>query len=617
MSWETGNQKPIKREDINQQVLELEGYLEDNKAKYWLYKFLKENVTFTTELLTGIELFPFQHMAVKAMMENDYFLGVWSRGMSKSFSTGIFALLDAMLNQGVHIGIISKSFRQSKMIFRKIEDIASDKKAELFQQCIGKVTKSNDEWSMVIGKSRITALPLGDGEKLRGFRFQRIIVDELLLMPEKIYNEVIMPFLAVVENPTERQKIKDAEDQMIKAGKMKEEDRKEWPSNKMIGLSSASYKFEYLYKLYQAYENMIFNPGAKNQGRRCIMQFSYDAAPKALYDENLISQAKGSMSQSQIDREFNAIFTDDSAGYFKISKMADCTIVDGESPCVEVAGDPDAQYIMAFDPSWSESETSDDFAIQIIKLMPEQKKGVVVHSYALPGTNLKKHIIYFKYLLEHFNIIMIVGDYNGGVQFLNSANESDIFKRANLKIDCFESDFIHPQNYVNDLKDARRQYNLSSGVICNLRKPTSQWIRNANEMLQTSFDRKKLYFAATAMDENYSIQKSKKIPIKDLKFSKYEDEKNVGAKMIDFIEHQKDMIDLTKAECALVQVTTSAGGTQNFDLPPNLKRQKGADRPRKDSYSAIVLGNWGMNIYYDMMDIPEENNMGFTPMFIK
>ena len=42
MSWETGNQKPLIKEDINKQVLELEGYLEDNKAKYWLYKFLKE-----------------------------------------------------------------------------------------------------------------------------------------------------------------------------------------------------------------------------------------------------------------------------------------------------------------------------------------------------------------------------------------------------------------------------------------------------------------------------------------------------------------------------------------------------------------------------------------------
>ena len=616
MSWEAGNQKPIKKEDINKQILDLEGYLEDNKAKYWLYKFLKENVTFTTQLMTGIELFPFQHMAVKAMMENDYFLGIWSRGMSKSFSTGIFALLDAMINQGVHIGIISKSFRQSKMIFRKIEDIAQDKKAELFQQCIGRVTKSNDEWSMQIGKSRITALPLGDGEKLRGFRFQRIIVDELLLMPEKIYNEVIMPFLAVVENPTERQKIKDAEDAMIAAGKMTEDQRTEWPSNKMIGLSSASYKFEYLYKLYQTYENMIFNPGAKNQGRRCIMQFSYDAAPKALYDENLISQARGSMSQSQIDREFNAQFTDDSAGYFKISKMAECTIVDGESPAVEIAGDPDAKYVLSFDPSWSESETSDDFAMQVIKLMPDQKKGVVVHSYALPGTNLKKHIIYFKYILDYFNIHMIVGDYNGGVQFINSCNESDIFKKDNLNIGIIDAGLDNPHERVEDLKKLRKDYNLNSKKICLLRKPTSVWIRNANEMLQTAFDRKKIHFAASAMDENYTLQRSKKIPIQDLKFSKYEDEKNVGAKMIEFIEHQKDMIDLTKAECALIQVSSSVGGTQSFDLPSNLKRQKGADRPRKDSYSAIVLGNWGMNIYYDMMDIPKDDDQGFTPIFI-
>lgn len=616
MSWDIGNQKPLNREPVNQQIMELEGYLDDTKAKLWLYKFLKENVTFATELLTGIELFPFQHMAVKAMMENDYFLGIWSRGMSKSFSTGIFALLDAMMNQGVHIGIISKSFRQSKMIFRKIEDISLDKKSELFRQCIGKVSKSNDEWSMQIGKSRITALPLGDGEKLRGFRFQRIIIDELLLMPEKVLNEVIMPFLAVVENPTERQKIKDAEDAMIEAGKMTEDERTEWPSNKMIGLSSASYKFEYLYKMYQAYENMIFNPGAKNQGRRCIMQFSYDCAPKALYDENLISQARGTMSQSQIDREFNAQFTDDSAGYFKISKMAECTIEDGESPAVEVAGEKDAEYIMAFDPSWSESETSDDFAIQVIKLMPEKKKGVVVHSYALPGTNLKKHMTYFKYILDHFNIIMIVGDYNGGVQFINSCNESDMFKKEKLEIGVFDPKLDNPHDYEKDLRDARRGYNKSSNTICILRKPVSNWIRSANEMLQTAFDRKKLYFAATAMDDNYSMQKTKKIPIKNLKFSKYEDEKNVGAKMIEFIEHQKDMIDLTKAECALIQVSTSTGGTQSFDLPSNLKRQKGVDRPRKDSYSALVLGNWGMNIYYDMMDMPEEQNYGFTPMFI-
>ena len=43
--------------------------------------------------------------------------------------------------------------------------------AHFFKQCITKVSKSNDEWLMEIGMSRIRALPLGDGEKLRGFRF--------------------------------------------------------------------------------------------------------------------------------------------------------------------------------------------------------------------------------------------------------------------------------------------------------------------------------------------------------------------------------------------------------------------------------------------------------------
>jgi hypothetical protein len=75
-------------------------------------------VTFATDLITGVQLFPFQHMAIKSMLETDYFLGVWSRGMSKSYTTGIYAVLDAILNQGVETGILSRSFRQSKMIFK-------------------------------------------------------------------------------------------------------------------------------------------------------------------------------------------------------------------------------------------------------------------------------------------------------------------------------------------------------------------------------------------------------------------------------------------------------------------------------------------------------------------
>jgi hypothetical protein len=617
MAWESGNQKSRNKDKgINDFILSKEGYLDEREAKILLYRFLRENPSFTSELITGVELFPFQHMAIKAMFNTDYFLGIWSRGLSKSFTTAIFAILDAIMHQGVHIGIISKSFRQAKMIFRKIEDISKTVKASMFAETITRVSRGNDEWFMEIGSSRITALPLGDGEKLRGFRFQRMIIDEFLLMPEKIFNEVIVPFLSVVENPTERQNIYNIESRMIAEGKMKEDERTIWPNNKIIGLSSASYKFEYLYKLYQEYENLIKRGDEK--AHRVIMHFSYDCAPSQLYDGALLNQAKATMSESQFQREFGSVFTDDSSGYFKVSKMMACTIPDGEGESIEIAGDAGAKYILSFDPSWSESDGSDDFAMQVIKLVPDKRKGILVHSYAMAGANLKSHIQYFLYLLENFNIVCIVGDYNGGVQFLNSANESEIFKKAKILIDTFDADFENLQEYNQAIKDSRNQYNLTSKKICHLRKPTTSWIRFANELLQSAFDHKKILFAGAAMNDSYSKQRSKNIPIESLKFLRGGgEEKEKGAKMIDFIEHQKDMIDLTKAECALIQPSTSATGTQTFDLPTNLKGQKGADRARKDSYSALILANWMMTVYYDMMDMPEAKPFTFSPMFIK
>ena len=624
MAWQEGNQKlrPNKNRDINERLLNPNlGFLDEREAKLLLYQFLRENTTFAVDLLMGIKLFPFQHMSVKAMFETDYYMGVWSRGMSKSFTTAIFAALDAMLNQGVEIGILSKSFRQAKMIFKKIEDIAAKPEAALFAQCITKKSKSNDEWLMEIGRSRIRALPLGDGEKLRGFRFHRIIIDEFLLMPERIYNEVIVPFLSVVENPTQREDLYNLETKLIDEGKLTEEERYSWPNNKLIALSSASYKFEYMYKLYTQFENLIFNQGSTDTAHRTIMQFSYDCAPTQLYDQNLLNQAKSTMSQSQFDREFGAVFTDDSSGYFKISKMADCTIPDGEDPSVEISGEASAEYLVSFDPSWAESESSDDFAIQVFKLNAEKQTGTVVHSYALSGATMKDHIRYFAYILLNFNVVMVIGDYAGGVQFISACNESEIFKKDKLQLKTIEADFEKPENYNGDLQKAGNEDNKSENKICYLRKPTSNWIRQANEMLQSNFDHNRIFFASKAIDESYQTQRRKRIPIEKLKYLKTADsgeKMTKEAKMIDFIEHQSDMIELTKVECALIQITTTSQGTQTFDLPSNLKRQSGRDKARKDSYSALVLGNWMVKTYFDVMNFkPKEVEVTFVPRFIK
>ena len=623
MTWDQGQFKfPSGNSQVNEELLKIKGYMEEKEAKYHLHQFLRNNITFTTDLISGVELFPFQHLAIKAMLETDYFLGIWSRGMSKSFSSAIYAFLDAIFTPGVQIGLLAATFRQSKMIFEKIEDIASKPNAQFLAQCITKKSKKNDQWTLEIGDSRIIALPLGDGSKLRGFRFHRIIIDEFLLMPEHIYNEVILPFLSVVQNPTEREKVRKLEDELIAQGKMEEGDRYKWRSNKLIALSSASYKFEYLYKVYEKFEEIITHGtgGDLDDASRAIMHLSYDVAPKALYDQNLINQSKQTMSQSQFDREFGAIFTDDSSGFFKTSTMASCTIKAGDAPCTEVAGDRDSKYLLAFDPSWAESESSDDFAIQVFKLNDNTRTGTLVHSYAVPGLKMKDHITYFHYLIKNFNIVAMIGDYGGGVQFLQGANASETFSKSNLKIGEIIADFDNLENYQKVLREARGQYDPDSHTICVLRKATSDWIRKANELLQSNFDHKRIWFGSRALDKDYNLQINKKIPIDDLIFLPNQKEhlKTKGsAKMIDFVDHQTDMIHYTKNQCALIQVTSSPQGTQTFGLPHNLRRQSGPNKTRKDSYSALVLGNWMIKTYYDMMNVEEEQMTAtFSPMMI-
>jgi len=112
----------------------------------------------------------------------------------------------------------------------------------------------------------------------------------------------------------------------------------------------------------------------------------------------------------------------------------------------------------------------------------------------------------------------------------------------------------------------------------------------------------------------------KKIPISKLQFishESYEEKQSDAAKMIDFVEHQEDMINVTKSQCALIQITTSSTGTQTFDLPQELKRQTGRDKARKDCYSALVLGNWFTKVYYDMNRAKQAAvTSSFTPFMI-
>ena len=124
MSWNSGVQPMVHPEKVNAELVKIEGFIEEKDAKYWLYKFFKANPSIAAFHLMGVRLLPFQQILIKGMMQNDYTLAILSRSGGKTWLTGVFVGLYALLNPGIHIGIISATFRQSKEVMKKLITIS-------------------------------------------------------------------------------------------------------------------------------------------------------------------------------------------------------------------------------------------------------------------------------------------------------------------------------------------------------------------------------------------------------------------------------------------------------------------------------------------------------------
>lgn len=539
----------------------------------------------------------------------------------------VFLLLQLVFRQGITIGVLSSSFRQSKLILGKAEDILN-KPACRMMKGLFTFQKGTDMWTLSCGRSKAIALPLADGSKLRGFRFQIMLIDEFLNMPKNVFTEVLLPFIGVIDNPVERDEIREIEDQLIREGKMTEEERYKWVDNKLILLSSPSFTFEYMYELYCLYRDQILGTETKHREEeldfkddsyKVIFQYSYECVINQ-YDKKQIASAKATMSEATFAREYGGQFISESDSYFRLSKMEACTIPEGGDPYIEIAGDPKSEYIISVDPSWSEDEGSDDFAMEVFKLDNDEQKACLVHAYGMAGTNLKKHIFYFHYLITKFNTACVVMDYAGGVQFVSACNESELFKSSGIHLGVIEvqDEFEKQETYMDDIYKFKSELNQSQRKYVFLRKPTSSWIRQANELLQANIDHKRIYFASQPINHDYESQKKKVIPIKDLEWdAKFKKPPTEPAQIVEFLDHLAGMIKLTKTQTSNIEVATNPQGSQTFRLPPHMAKIKGPNKPRKDNYSALVLGNWMAKIYFDSKNASDKPKVAatFTPFF--
>jgi len=601
--------------DINKELSELTGYLNDKEAKISLAKFLRANIGVTTELISGVKLAAYQEMHIKAFFNRNFNMCVFGRGCGKTFMAAVYCFLQCVFEPNTKILIAGPTFRTARFIFNNLEKIIDSPGAELLAQCFGAKTKRNDQFEWQINGGSIVAIPL-NGEKIRGFRANVLVLDEFLLLPEEIIKNVLMPFLVAPQNIKERMQIRELEDKLISEGLMKEEERMLFENtSKMLAFSSASFTFENLYKTYNEWIEKIVN-NEKGEATYFVSQMSYEALPEEMIDKTIIEEAQnGGSSHSSFLREYCARFTDGSDSYFNAKKMEECTLKNGQAPHTLLQGDPKKKYILGIDPNMSDSPNADYFAMAILEVDEEKKQGILVHTYAGLG-NLKNHVSYLYYIMTNFNIVMIILDNAGADVFLSACNQSELFRKNKLEIKTIEIDSdIEGADYEAMIRDARLKYNLDDKKIAFNQVFTSNFIRKGNEYLQACIDYKKIWFASkTSADESFFNEAiAKGAPIDMIK----NDDKKDWT-ILDFIEHQDDFIYQTKKQCTLIEHSSTVRGTQTFDLPQHLKRSTSANKARKDNYSALMLANWALKCYNDMMSKPEKiENSTFSPIMIK
>jgi hypothetical protein len=622
MSWyvaEKYNRKLLV--NVNEQMKMLKGELGDLEARVTLIDFMRSNLGLTVELLSGVKLAPYQELTLKAMLDRNRSMCIWGRGCAKSFIAAIFCFLQCIFEPKSKVMIAGPTFRTARIIFENyLEKIVKSPGAELLMQAFGgPPSKKNDQYRWDINQGLITAIPL-NGEKIRGFRANILVIDEYLLMPQDIIENVLKPFLSSPLDIDDRIKIREEEDRFIRDGRLREDQRIKFSNmSKMAALSSASYTFENLYSTYLHWKTQIESPQESYEVEELkdqeepltyfISQLSYEVLPKHMIDQSVAKEAKnGGSSRASFQREYCAQFVDESDGYFSAKKMAECTLKTKESPAALVSGRAGKKYLLAIDPNYSTSKKADFFAMAVMELDDDRKEGTLVHGYARAGSDLKVHIRYLYYLLNFFDIEMIVID-NADFAFIDAANESALFKAKGLNIKFFEVDTdLDGNDYQAMLRVASRQYNKDNGALCFKQVFTPEFIRRSNQHLQYCIDYKKIWFASKVQESPADFDRAvhTSIPSDLIPFD------DLG----DLAEFQDVVIYNTKQQCAMIELATTTKGHQTFDLPTHLKQDSTEKRARKDNYTALLLANWATKLYYDMKDAKPSGPATFKPFFV-
>lgn len=353
----------------------------------------------------------------------------------------VYCALRCVLVPGTKIVICGAGFRQAKLIFEYVETIWAN--APVLRSICGTGKdqgsfKDQDRHRFVLGKSHLTAIPLGTGEKIRGMRANVICVDEFNSVRPDIYENVVSGFASVSDAPVKNVQVEARRQYLIDNGEWTPEHELIFTggrSNQSIISGTAGYDFEHFADYWKKYKAIIQSKGEMSKIKEahvgkaeedvgkinwrdyCIIRIPFDLIPKGFMDDKHIARAKATVHSGIFQSEYGATFARDSMGFFKRTLIESCVAKESNikkynlSYCQEpfdpvIVGNLKKRYVYGIDPA----SENDNFSIVILECHPEHAR--VVYCWTTNKYVMRKFINsdnnYFTYCARKIRNLMKV-----------------------------------------------------------------------------------------------------------------------------------------------------------------------------------------------------------------
>ena len=264
--------------------------------------FFRANIEIFIEDYFGFKLKTFQKIVLHLMDQYPLFMLVASRGLGKSFLSGLYSCARCVLYPNTRVVIVAGSKIQASLIITQTINTEIRKLCQqydndnLFRE-IKKINTGIDDFSILFHNgSRIDVIAGTD--RARGMRANLIIYDEFRLIPDDVINRVIKPFLNYVrmagfrEKPEYKCRLKDFEEE-----------------NKEIFISSAYFKAHPMFDRFMDFVKRMYDQDMS--GDVFVAGLSYKTSLREnMLTEKRIESIRNEATFTEIDwhMEFENLF---------------------------------------------------------------------------------------------------------------------------------------------------------------------------------------------------------------------------------------------------------------------------------------------------------------------